>query len=260
MVKLNVEDLGFSIDHTKIVDGVSLEIQDGEFVGLVGPNGCGKSTLLKNIYRIYKPDTGKIFLDGEDVHEIKPKDFAKKMSVMVQENSVEFDLTVLDMVMMGRYAHKKLLQDSSKKDREIALKYLEEVGMKGYEGRSFLSLSGGEKQRVLLARALSQQAELIVLDEPTNHLDIKYQYQIMNILKRQNITVFTSVHDLNIAALYCDRIIVLKKGKLVAVGTPEEVITPEQIKFLYGIDSEVRINKTTGRPQIQFLPNFDVIS
>lgn len=160
--------------------------------------------------------------------------------------------------MLGRYAHKRLLQDSSEKDHAIAEKYLEEVGMKGYEERSFLSLSGGEKQRVLLARALSQEAELIVLDEPTNHLDIKYQYQIMNILKRQDMTVFTSVHDLNIASLYCDRIVVLKKGKLVKIGTPEEVITPEMIRYLYGIDSEVHMSETTGRPQIQFLPNFDL--
>ena len=258
MAKLKVEHLDFSIDKAQILKAIDLKIQKGEFVGLVGPNGCGKSTLLKNIYRIYQPDRGKIYLDGQLVDQVNDKEFAKKMAVMVQENTVEFDLTVIDMVMLGRYAHKRLLQDSSEKDHAIAEKYLEEVGMKGYEERSFLSLSGGEKQRVLLARALSQEAELIILDEPTNHLDIKYQYQIMNILKRQDITVFTSVHDLNIASLYCDRIVVLKKGDLVKIGTPEEVITPEMIHYLYGIDSEVRINKTTGRPQIQFLPNFNV--
>lgn len=258
MAKLKVEHLDFSIDKAQILKAIDLKIQKGEFVGLVGPNGCGKSTLLKNIYRIYQPDRGKIYLDGQLVDQVNDKEFAKKMAVMVQENTVEFDLTVIDMVMLGRYAHKRLLQDSSEKDHAIAEKYLEEVGMKGYEERSFLSLSGGEKQRVLLARALSQEAELIILDEPTNHLDIKYQYQIMNILKRQDMTVFTSVHDLNIASLYCDRIVVLKKGDLVKIGTPEEVITPEMIHYLYGIDSEVRINKTTGRPQIQFLPNFNV--
>lgn len=257
MIQLKVEDLGFSIDRIKIIDAISLEVQKNEFVGLVGPNGCGKSTLLKNIYRIYQPDTGKVYLDGDEIQRIKDKAFAKKMSVMVQENNVAFDLTVLDMVMLGRYAHKKILQDSSKEDKAIAEKCIEEVGMKGYETRSFLSLSGGEKQRALLARALSQKAELIVLDEPTNHLDIKFQYQIMNILKRQDVTVFTSVHDLNIAALYCDRIVVLKKGKLVTIGTPEEVIRPEMIRYLYDMESEVRINRMTGRPQIQFLPNFD---
>nr|WP_329885822.1 ABC transporter ATP-binding protein [Pseudoramibacter sp. HA2172] len=176
---------------------------------------------------------------------------------MVQENNAAFDLTVLDMVMLGRYAHKKMLQDSSKEDKAIAEKCIEEVGMGGYEARSFLSLSGEEKQCVLLARALSQKAELIVLDEPTNHLDIKFQYQIMNILKRQDVTVFTSVHDLNTAALYCDRIVVIKKGKLVTIGTPEEVLRPEMIRYLYGMESEEHINKMTGRPQIQFLPNFD---
>ena len=243
MAKLKVEHLDFSIDKAQILKAIDLKIQKGEFVGLVGPNGCGKSTLLKNIYRIYQPDRGKIYLDGQLVDQVNDKEFAKKMAVMVQENTVEFDLTVIDMVMLGRYAHKRLLQDSSEKDHAIAEKYLEEVG---------------EKQRVLLARALSQEAELIILDEPTNHLDIKYQYQIMNILKRQDMTVFTSVHDLNIASLYCDRIVVLKKGDLVKIGTPEEVITPEMIHYLYGIDSEVRINKTTGRPQIQFLPNFNV--
>lgn len=258
MTKLKVEHLDFSIDKTQILKAIDLNIQKGEFVGLVGPNGCGKSTLLKNIYRIYQPDHGKIYLGGQLVDQVNDKAFAKKMAVMVQENTVEFDLTVIDMVMLGRYAHKRLLQDSSEKDRAISEKYLEEVGLKGYEERSFLSLSGGEKQRVLLARALSQEAELIVLDEPTNHLDIKYQYQIMNILKRQDMTVFTSVHDLNIAALYCDRIVVLKKGKLVKIGTPEEVITPEMIRYLYGIDSEVHMSETTGRPQIQFLPNFDL--
>lgn len=258
MTKLKVEHLDFSIDKTQILKAIDLNIQKGEFVGLVGPNGCGKSTLLKNIYRIYQPDHGKIYLDGQLVDQVNDKAFAKKMAVMVQENTVEFDLTVIDMVMLGRYAHKRLLQDSSEKDRAIAEKYLDEVGLKGYEERSFLSLSGGEKQRVLLARALSQEAELIVLDEPTNHLDIKYQYQIMNILKRQDMTVFTSVHDLNIAALYCDKIVVLKKGDLVKIGTPEEVITPEMIRYLYGIDSEVRTNPKTGRPQIQFLPDFNV--
>lgn len=254
---LKVEDLGFSIEGTKIIDHISLNVADDEFVGLVGPNGCGKSTLLKNIYRIYKPDHGRVYLNGAEINDIKDKEFAKQMAVMVQENNVEFDLTVLDMVMLGRYAHKKMLQDSSKQDEAIAEKYLKEVGMDGYEERSFLSLSGGEKQRVLLARALSQESSLIVLDEPTNHLDIKYQYQIMNILKRQDITVFTSVHDLNIAALYCDKIIVLKKGKMVKIGTPEEVITRDMIRYLYDIDSEVTINETTGRPQVQFLPNFD---
>jgi len=254
MIKLDVANLGFSIDRTRILEDVSLTIEQGTFVGLVGPNGCGKSTLLKNIYRVLRPDGGTIRLDGDDIRTVRSREFARRMSVMVQENTVEFDLTVLDMVMLGRYAHKKLLADSSKQDKAIARRYIAEVGLEGYEERSFLSLSGGEKQRVFLARALTQEAELIVLDEPTNHLDIKYQFQIMTILKKQGITVFASVHDLNIAALYCDQIIVMKKGTIIAVGTPEEVLTRELLQDLYGIDSEISVSPVTGKPQIHYLP------
>ncbi|KIR03759.1 Vitamin B12 ABC transporter, ATPase component BtuD [Lachnospiraceae bacterium TWA4] len=256
MAQLEIKDLCYSIDGTDILKNVSLSIEKGEFVGLVGPNGCGKSTLLKNVYRVYHPNSGDIFLEGDNIKEIKNKEFAQKMAVMVQENSIEFDLTVMDMVILGRYARKKLLQDSSKDDRKIAKHFLDEVGMGGCEGRSFLSLSGGEKQRVLLARALTQEAKMIVLDEPTNHLDIKYQYQIMNILKKQDITVFTSVHDLNIAAQYCDRIIVMKKGVKLADGTPNEIFTRELIRTLYDMDSEITIDPRTGRPQIHYIPEY----
>ncbi len=256
MAQLEVKDLCYTIDGTDILKNVSLSIEKDEFVGLVGPNGCGKSTLLKNVYRVYHPTSGDVLLEGDNIREIKNKDFAQKMSVMVQENSIEFDLTVMDMVILGRYARKKLLQDSSKEDKRIAKHFLTEVGMGGYEDRSFLSLSGGEKQRVLLARALTQEANMIVLDEPTNHLDIKYQYQIMNILKKQKMTVFTSVHDLNIAAQYCDRIIVLKKGVKVADGSPNEIFTRDLIQTLYGMDSEITVDKRTGRPQIHYIPEY----
>ncbi len=256
MAQLEIKDLCYTIDETDILKNVNLSINKNEFVGLVGPNGCGKSTLLKNVYRVYHPTSGEIILEGNNIKDIKNKEFAQKMAVMVQENSVEFDLTVMDMVMLGRYARKKILQDSSKSDKELSAHYLEEVGMGGYENRSFLSLSGGEKQRVLLARALTQEADMIVLDEPTNHLDIKYQYQIMNILKKQKMTVFTSVHDLNIAAQYCDRIIVMKKGVKLADGSPNEIFTRELIKTLYGMDSDITIDPRTGRPQIHYIPEY----
>ena len=126
--------------------------------------------------------------------------------------------------------------------------------MEGFEERSFLSLSGGEKQRTLVARALVQQTDLIILDEPTNHLDIGYQYQIMSILKKQDMTVFSSIHDLNIAACYCDKIILMKKGKIVDVGTPAEVFTPDKIQHLFGVETEVTTNQATGRPNIIFRP------
>ena len=253
-MKLEVKDITYSIDGKLIVDGVSLGIREGDFVGLVGPNGCGKSTLLKNIYKVYKPDAGAVFIDGKSTADMSSRETAREMSVMQQENNVEFDMTVYDMVMLGRYAHQKMFGTDMVSEREKVLAGIREVGMEGFEERSFLSLSGGEKQRTLVARALVQQAKLIILDEPTNHLDIGYQYQIMNILKRQNLTVFSSIHDLNVAACYCDRILLMKKGRIVDAGTPEQVFVPDKIRNLFGIDSSITINKATGRPNIMFIP------
>ena len=254
-VKLSVEELKYSINTKVIVDGVSLDVEEGSFVGLVGPNGCGKSTLLKNIYRVYTPSRGAVYIDGKSVLEMTNKESALEMSVMQQENNVEFDMNVFDMVMLGRFAHQKMFHNDMHAEGEIVRAALREVGMEGYEERSFLSLSGGEKQRTLVARALVQQAQLIILDEPTNHLDIGYQYQIMNILKSQDVTVFSSVHDLNIAACYCDKIILMKKGRIYDVGTPEEMFVPSKIRDLFGVDTQISINSVTGKPNVIFMPD-----
>ena len=171
-MSLAVKNLDYEIGNERILDQISLEIKEGEFVGLVGPNGCGKSTLLKHIYRTYKPKGQTVFLDGKDIMDLSAKKLAGELAVMAQENQLEFDFTVRDMVMFGRYAHKKFLEGDTAKDRELCEKCLREVGLSGYEIRSYLSLSGGEKQRVLLARVLMQESRYIVLDEPTNHLDV----------------------------------------------------------------------------------------
>ena len=253
-MKLNIENITYSIDSKLIVDGVSLGVEKGAFVGLVGPNGCGKSTLLKNIYRVYKPDSGAVYIDGRDVSQMTNRETAREMSVMQQENNVEFDMTVFDMAMLGRFAHQKMFGNDMLREREIVRAALKEVGMEDYEERSFLSLSGGEKQRTLVARALVQQAPLIILDEPTNHLDIGYQYQIMSILKKQKLTVFSSIHDLNVASCYCDRIILMKAGKIVDAGTPEETFTPEKIRLLFGVNTQITTNSVTKKPNIIFIP------
>lgn len=255
-MSLEVRELDYKIDGKQILEQIFLEIKEGEFVGLVGPNGCGKSTLLKNIYRTYRPDRSRIFIDGKDVLDFSFKKMAGEMAVMSQENNVEFDVEVYDMVMYGRYAHKKFLQGETGKDRSLCRKCLQEVGLSGYERRSYLSLSGGEKQRVLLARVLMQESSYIVLDEPTNHLDVSYQYQILDILKRQNATVFSSVHDLNLAALYCDRVLLMYQGKIVDSGTPNEVLTPENIRQYFGIRAQVTKNTATGKLQIYYLPGW----
>ncbi|SFB26173.1 iron complex transport system ATP-binding protein [Acetitomaculum ruminis DSM 5522] len=254
-MKLDVKDIKYSIESKLIVNGVSLGIEEGSFVGLVGPNGCGKSTLLKNIYKVYKPDSGAVFIDGEELAKMNSRETAKRMSVMQQENNVEFDMTVYDMVMIGRFAHQHMFKTDKIAEREIVISAIKEVGLEGYEDRSFLSLSGGEKQRTLVARALVQKASLIILDEPTNHLDIGYQYQIMNILKKQNLTVFSSIHDLNIASCYCDRVVFMKSGQIVGAGTPQEMFVPEKIKHLFGVDTKITQNPVTKKPNIIFIPS-----
>ena len=254
MIKLETKGITYSIDGKIIIDGIDISVKEGELVGIVGPNGCCKSTLLKNIYKVFSPDSGAAFIDEEDLSKLSNRKTAKKMSVMQQENIVDFDMTVYDMVMLGRFAHQKFFSGSSEEDRTIVNEYIKEVGLSGYENRHFLSLSGGEKQRTLLARALSQKTPVILLDEPTNHLDIGYQYQIMNILKRQSLTILCCVHDLNIAAACCDRIILMKNKKIFNVGTPKEMLTRENIKELFDTGTHIIENEKTGRLNIIFMP------
>ncbi len=254
-MRLRVDKLDYHIDGTRILNNVSLDVEEGDFVGLIGPNGCGKSTLLKNVYKTYKPKKNAVFLDGKDVMTLTAREMAGEVAVMTQENSVEFDIEVMEMVMYGRYSHRKFLQGERQENVNICRKCIKEVGLEGYEHRSYLSLSGGEKQRVLLARALVQESKLIVLDEPTNHLDVRFQYLIMQTLKNQKITIFSSIHDLNIAAMYCDRIILMDKGTIVMTGTPKEVITEENLEAIFHVRSQVTENEITGKIQVYYLPD-----
>ncbi|PAB56209.1 ABC transporter ATP-binding protein [Anaeromicrobium sediminis] len=252
MDRLEVSDLEFSIDDKKIIDNINLCVKENKFVGLIGPNGCGKSTLLKNIYRLYKPHKGAIYLNGTNIEKIKNKEIAKNMSVVSQENNHQFDFTVKEIVLMGRYAHKGLLDSNTEKDEEIAFDSLERVGLKDFYDRSFLSLSGGEKQRVLIARALTQNAKTIILDEPTNHLDIKYQLQIMDVIKSLKVTTFAAIHDFNIASNYCDYIYVMEKGKIKYFGTPEKVLTKKIFEEVFGVKSHISKNPFTNKIHISF--------
>ena len=223
-----------------ILHDISLDIQDKEFVGIIGPNGSGKSTFLKCLYRVLQPNNGKIFFDGTELSELSHRDTALKMAVVAQHSTVNFDFSVLEMVLMGRSPYKGLLDRDKIDDYEIARHALEQVGLSDFESRNFNTLSGGEQQRVILARALAQRTECLVLDEPTNHLDIKYQLELMTIVKRLDATVVSAIHDLNPAAIYCDRIIALKDGYIVCSGTPQEVLTTEIIRHIYGVSAMVQ--------------------
>lgn len=252
MANIHVDGLSFSYGEKNIFNAIDMQVKKKQFVGLIGPNGCGKSTLLKNIYKLYEPSHGSISIDGKDVNRFKPKDFAKQLAVVSQESNHQFDFSVAEMVMMGRFAHKKVMEGDSGRDTDIVDDAVERVGLEGFQKRSFLSLSGGEKQRVLIARALAQNSEVVVLDEPTNHLDIKYQLQVMELLKSLNVTTFAAIHDFNIAAQYCDSVYVLHNGQVHSSGTPEEVFNKEMFKEVFGVNALINTNPYTNKLHISF--------
>ncbi|WP_313373227.1 ABC transporter ATP-binding protein [Lysinibacillus pakistanensis] len=224
-----------------------------QFVGLIGPNGCGKSTLLKSIYKVIKPQKGFVFLGHKDVLNSSTRMISKEMGVVGQFNELSFDFTVHEMVMMGRTPHKHLMESDNRKDYQIVADALNKVNLSEYADRSYLTLSGGEKQRVILARAIAQQPQFLILDEPTNHLDIKYQLQILKVVKSLNIGVLAALHDLTMATTYCDILYVIKQGQIMASGKPEEILTKELIEMVYEIDCEVYSNPITGGMAITYI-------
>ncbi len=238
-MQITTEQLRAVLGSAEILKGIDLQINDKEFVGVIGPNGSGKSTLLKCVYRVLSPTGGAIYLDGQELHTYRVNESARKIAVVAQHNYYNFDFSVKEVVLMGRAPHKRALERDNAQDYRIVRDALKTVGMESFEDRSFSTLSGGEQQRIILARALAQQTPCLILDEPTNHLDIKYQLQLMDIVKGLNRTVISAIHDLNIAAMYCDRLYVLKKGEIVAQGTPKEILTPELIREIYEVDAEL---------------------
>ena len=253
--KLYVDNLSFKYDQDPIVTGVHLEVMPGQFVGIVGPNGSGKSTVLKCIYGGLVPQTGEIIIEGKNIREIKHKQRATMMSVVGQENSVPFNFVVREIVAMGRTPHKKLFEPDTEYDHEVVEKAMKQVGILHYADREYSNLSGGEKQRVLIARAIAQETDFVILDEPTNHLDISYQLQVLQTLKDSGLTVLSVIHDLNLAAMFCDDIYVLDGHTMVTHGTAEEVLTEDLIRDVFHVDCAVSANPNTGRSNIMYIKN-----
>lgn len=252
-----VENLGFVIDSQRILEDVNLEVLRHQWVGLIGPNGCGKSTLLKNIYRQYRPSEGAVYVEGENVLGLKNREAARRMAILAQENNLEFDFTVREIVAMGRYAHRGFLKSATDEDDAVCAEALKSVGLEGFEDRSFLSLSGGEKQRAYMAMAFAQRSGILILDEPTNHLDIGFQLNLMDTLRAQRdqrgTTIFTSIHDMDLAAAYCDRLIMMRGGRIIAQGTPEEVLQVERIRQVFHVDVEVDVDPLSNRVRVRYL-------
>ena len=252
-MNLNAEHVSVSLTGVDIVKDISIKVENKQFVGIIGPNGCGKSTLLKSIYKVIKPQKGTVFLGNKDVVRSSARIVSKDMGVVGQFNDLSFDFTVQEMVMMGRTPHKRLMEGDNTKDYKIVADALAQVNLTEYEDRSYLTLSGGEKQRVILARAIAQKPKLLVLDEPTNHLDIKYQIQILSVVKSLNIGVLAALHDLPMAATYCDILYVIKDGSIIASGSPKDVLSKELVRQVYEIDCEIYNNPITGDLAIAYL-------
>jgi iron complex transport system ATP-binding protein len=245
-MELTAKGIGVRIGKKEIVKDVSVYVKNKQFVGLIGPNGCGKSTLLKSIYKSLPPQRGAVFLDDIDVLKSPEKKVSQNLGVVGQFNEISFNLSVQQMVMLGRTPHKKLLEADNREDLAIVEEALARTNLLEYKHRGYLSLSGGEKQRVILARTIAQQPKFMILDEPTNHLDIRYQIEILSIVKQLNIGVLAALHDLEMAAQYCDYVYAMKDGEVYAHGTPEEVLTSTTIETLYQIKCQTYTNPVTN--------------
>lgn len=246
-MKLKVENITVDVAHKSIVKNLSLTVPDKKTVGLIGANGSGKSTLLKSIYKSISPVKGTIFLDDLDVIKASNKQVAKQLGVVGQFNELNFDLTVEQMVLLGRTPHKKMMESDTQYDYQRVQEALLRTNLMNYKSRSYLSLSGGEKQRVILERTIAQEPKIMILDEPTNHLDIRYQLEILTAVKQLAITTFVALHYLELTASYCDYIYALKDGELVAQGTPEEVLTESLINDIFQVKCQIYENPITKK-------------
>jgi iron complex transport system ATP-binding protein len=252
---LKAERVGFRYtDNEWILREISLEVQQGDFIGIIGPNGSGKTTLLKIIDGILAPQEGAVYLDGTAVRKMKRNALARVVAVVPQDTAMVFPFSAHEVVLMGRAPHLKQWGFEGETDVRIVRKSMEMTDTANLMNRSMNALSGGERQRVLIARALAQEPRIILLDEPTAFLDIRHQLEFFDLIKALNrerhLSVMAVTHDVNLASLYCDRIVLLQNGRIHSMGRPEDVITKENIRGVYGIDVAVGCNPFTGLPQI----------
>jgi len=251
-MRVAFDAMGVRIAGRNLVGPVSFVAETGEFVALVGPNGSGKSTILKTLYRAMQATTGTVRLGSDLLAELSPRAAAQRLAVLTQEHGSDFDFTVLDVVSAGLTPRKRMFQTDTREDRDLIAGTLARVGMAEHAQRSFCTLSGGEKQRVMLAAALVQQPRVLILDEPTNHLDIATQLEVLDLVASLGITVLAALHDLNLAAAYCDRVYMIKNGLLVGGGTPAEVFRSELVAEVFGVAVRIGENPATGRTHLFF--------
>lgn len=247
---MRVQFDGVTVDagRARLVDSVNLEVPSGVTLGLLGPNGSGKSTLLRTLYGARRPDAGRVLLDDTDLRGLTPRERARRVAVMTQETGTDFALDVLDVALLGRVPHQSGWADHRPEDVRIVHDCLAQVDALHLAARAFPSLSGGERQRVLLARALAQQSDVLALDEPTNHLDVRHQLELLGHVVGHTCTTLVALHDVNLALRHCDLVAVLESGRLVATGPPDEVLTPDLIRDVFGVHAVRMSHPETREP------------
>jgi len=255
---LRAQEVDFSYYNGLVLRDVDVRLQRGDLVGLLGPNGSGKTTLLKVLSGVLPPRRGQVFLDGQNLRLLKSRQIARRVAVVPQELEMPFGFTAYEMVMLGRTPHVRPLIGAGQRDREVVAEKMQLTATWELAQRPFGELSGGEQQRVVIAMALAQEPEVLLLDEPVVHLDISHQIEILELIKRlnreQELTVLATMHDLNLAALYFDRLLLLARGAVVAQGTPAEVLYEERIHQVFGATVQVQQHPTRSTPQVVLLP------
>ncbi|AHA07784.1 ABC transporter ATP-binding protein [Bacillus toyonensis] len=248
---MEIKNVTFSYDNvTNRLKSVSSEIEIGKITTIIGPNGCGKSTLLSVMSRNHAPSSGEVILDGKAISEYKPKEFARKLAVVHQQNEAPADITVENLISFGRMPYKNIFSPQTDEDREAIERALVCTNLQSKRDKPIYALSGGERQRVWIAMTLAQNTPMLFLDEPTTYLDIYYQIEILELVKELNevygLTIVMVLHDINQAIRYSDHIIVMKDGEIVTKGNPNDVITEEMVKAIYGVDVVVKQDEDTG--------------
>ncbi|HDR7421343.1 TPA: ABC transporter ATP-binding protein [Bacillus toyonensis] len=248
---MEIKNVTFSYDNvTNRLKSVSSEIEIGKITTIIGPNGCGKSTLLSVMSRNHAPSSGEVILDGKAISEYKPKEFARKLAVVHQQNEAPADITVEKLISFGRMSYKNIFSPQTDEDREAIERALVCTNLQSKRDKPIYALSGGERQRVWIAMTLAQNTPMLFLDEPTTYLDIYYQIEILELVKELNevygLTIVMVLHDINQAIRYSDHIIVMKDGEIVTKGNPNDVITEEMVKAIYGVDVVVKQDEDTG--------------
>ncbi|MEV2277387.1 ABC transporter ATP-binding protein [Nocardiopsis sp. NPDC049922] len=251
-MRIDIENLAAHRGGRPVVTDVSVSVPSGTVLGLLGPNGSGKSTLLRTVSGLTAPSAGRVRFDGTDITALKRKELARHVAVMAQEHSEEFEIPVLDMVLLGRIPHGRGYGRDSDRDLALAREALTRVGAAHLETRPVSALSGGERQRVLFARALAQDTPVLVLDEPTNHLDIAHQLELLDLVRATDRTVVVALHDLNLAARSCDAIGVLAEGRLLSLGTPDEVLHTDLVRSVFGVETTAVAHPRSGRRHLLF--------